>query len=160
MEGPGGQGPEKADVGQNVGEQQHQRRETNAATEQRVRGHHEGSDELGSSDKQEGDQCHGLRASGKYERRDTGAGGGGTLLSQHGSYSGGTCRIPVALQAPGPATEGRDRGREKRGSRKSWRRPLPHFTGKHWPPSPLTSVNIITPRGSELLPSLAAWQQP
>lgn len=39
-----------------------------------------------------------------------------------------------------------------------WRRPLTRLSGKHW--APLTSVNIITPRGSEVLPSLAAWQQP
>lgn len=39
-----------------------------------------------------------------------------------------------------------------------WRRPLTRLSGKHW--APLTSVNIITPRGSDVLPSLAAWQQP
>lgn len=50
VEGPGGQGPEKGDLGQTLREKQHQRRETDAATEQRVRGHHERSDELGGID--------------------------------------------------------------------------------------------------------------
>lgn len=108
---------------------------------------------------QEGGQ---RRAPGKWQLRKKSTGGRsrGTLLSQHSSHPGGTCGIPAAPRAPRPAAEGRARRRERCCSRTGWRRPLPHFTGKHWPPSPLTSVNIITPRGSELLPSLAAWQQP
>lgn len=49
VEGPRGQGLEKGDLRQTVGEQK-PGRETKAATEQRVRVHHEGSDELEGSD--------------------------------------------------------------------------------------------------------------
>lgn len=111
MEGPGGQGLEKGALGQTVGEQK-PGRETKGATEQRVRVHHEGSDELEDSDSKRETSARGDKQVATAKEAQA-AEGGGTLLSQHSSYSGSTCRIPAAPQAPGHAAEGRALGQKK-----------------------------------------------
>lgn len=112
VEGPRGQGLEKGDLGQTVGEQK-PGRETKAATEQRVRVHHEGSDELEGSDSKRETGAKGDKQVATAKEEAQAAEGGGTLLSQHSSYSGSTCRIPAAPQALGPAAEGPALGQKK-----------------------------------------------
>lgn len=101
-------------LGQTVGEQEPARtqrdrrchRATRKGTPRRER-------RVGRQRQQEGDQCQGRRASGNRETRGTGKPEVLGLLSQHRSYSRGTCRIPAAARPQGPATKGRARQRLK-----------------------------------------------
>lgn len=83
VEGPGGQGPAKRETsGKPKGNRnQQQRGETDTATDQRVRGRHEGSGELGDSDGRRKTSARGDEQVATAKEEAQAAGGGGTVES-------------------------------------------------------------------------------
>lgn len=114
MRAPEARDTRRETPGQTVGEQEPARTQRDRRCHRAMaRGRHEGSGESGGSDSRRETRCQGRRASGNRETRGAGKPEVLGLLSQHRSYSRGTCRIPAAASPWGPATKGRARQRLK-----------------------------------------------